>query len=216
MSGIEEGNLIVKEKEERSKVIDRIKETEGFKLLTARQRKIIILSLYIQQRAQRNPVPIYGGRNQISGFEAPRGIKCEPEGGCYQESQSHISEHYCHSVICNLEQGETIPALPVRPPREFFQADYKGVQNKDELIKIVEQCGFPCVVFIDGFAQIPRRSDAPSPYHSFLALGHVQNGDILTWEKLRVGCPYRVTTLDEIYTYQSSSLFWGVRRLIIK
>ncbi len=163
-----------------------LQNTEGFPRLTEEQQRMIILSLYLQDRSER-------------------------KGDSYFTSTSLIDLCFCHGSVQGLETGfSTVPELLDYSLPHFFDTEYFPVFNKAEAIKLLESFGFPCVVHLQR-----RLSNIglPKPSHTFLALGHDPTGEIIVWEKEGFSLPFRITNLTvELDEYQQEK-HWGIRKL---
>jgi len=49
--------------------------------------------------------------------------------------------------------------------------------------------------------------------HSFLALGPNTADQILVWEKIGFGTPFRITDFDEVYNMHADKRYWGFKSL---
>jgi len=179
-----------------------IRKTEGFLLLTPSQKRMLILSLFVTDRHQRDERA--GEQSQLSGL---------PYRPVYRLSSYHIYRSYCHGAIRNLEEGlpviaESYPQFSF--PASFFEAKYIPIDNEMEALKLIELQKYPCVVFINS---LPQNKGIEYQSHSFLVLGHV-NEEIVVWEKWGVGVFYRITGLQtQLIRHNNTLMYWGVRPL---
>jgi len=174
-----------------------IESTEGFKLLSRVQQRMIALSLYIQDRSQRG---IIGYTGQLSFHDV------------YRASSQHIAKAYCHGAVRNLEEG-----LPIRDdytqvyfPAGFFDTKYFPISGKEEAVRLIESQGFPCLVFVNSLAS---NGGIEYQIHSFLALGHDKSGEVVIWEKWGYGKSYLVSSIDSKIIRYGRDRYWGVRPL---
>lgn len=179
-----------------------LQKTEGFPLLTEDQQKMIVLSLYVQDRSERYSHSIW----EITKSQSDQ--PTEP----YQISKDHIRRWFCHAAVQTLESGIPMNEDPMENyPLEFFDGKYVPIENKNQAKKLIESFGFPAVVNINVFDHNEGRRPA---LHTFLALGHSKHGEIVVWEKEGYGLPYRITNLDEQLGYYGTKRFWGIRHLV--
>jgi len=178
-----------------------LKQTEGFPQLTYDQQRMVLLSLYVQDRHRRDLNA--GARYQSHGT---------PYHASYRDSSRHIAKSYCHGAIRNLEAGLPI-AIDSYPqfsfPDNFFDTQYFPITNEQDAIDLIESLGFPCVVFVNC---LPVNRGIEYQSHTFLALGHADK-DIITWEKWGLNVFYRLTTLTSQFNRHGREMYWGARPL---
>lgn len=180
--------------------------TEGWQLLTDRQRQIIQTTLYLQNRSERDMDPVH--KNDPWYFDWFKKTKYIPQ---YQASLGHVKRWYCHAAIASLENGSLTGIRPPKHPIAFFDASYLKISDIKELKTALESTQFPAVTHV---SLEPANIKGEDPvYHSFLSLGHDSNHDIVVWDKEGFGFPYRVTTLKTIYDEYCSFSYWGIRKL---
>jgi hypothetical protein len=174
-----------KERDDFWQEINILQNTEGFPCLTPKQQKIIICSLYLQDRSERD---IHN----------------------YVVSNHFLYENFCHKAIQALENNNSL-LQEEDLPADFFQADYYPIWNKSQAVQHIESLSFPTVVHIQ------RRLQTfifEQPQHTFLALGHNKEGEIVIWEKEGLGdFPFRITNVEAELNYYGNDKFWGVRKL---
>jgi hypothetical protein len=127
------------------------------------------------------------------------------------DSVNLIENWFCHSAINALER----PNNPILEPREeydksFFDASYYQIKNLQQAEFVLNSYGYPCVVHINSHSKNKGRL---TQEHSFLALGHDQNNDIVIWEKEGYGCPFRVGPLKDEFKNMATILLVGLRQL---
>lgn len=162
-------------------------DIDGFKELTEDQQQKILLSLYIQNRADRN--------NTAS----------------YRVAQNIQNTWNCHGAIASLEGGRKPSQELSLYPGEFFDAEYYQLATYAELEEMVIEFGLPCVLHISTLSNF--RSHTYPLLHSALVLGYDRFGQLITWEKQGYKKPFRICTLENTYFGYPKNLFWGVRRL---
>jgi hypothetical protein len=187
--------------------ISLLESTEGFSILTAKQRQVIRVSLCLQDRSDRDDESTFTTKNWFLDFFRRR----ESQVQKYTDSTEHIINWYCHAAIASLESGCLGGDEPPDHPLEFFDATYFEAHTEYELRQAVKFIGFPSVVHVNLDSDNVRGED--SQYHSFLVLGHDKNKNIIIWDKEGYGYPYRVTTLAQVYSEYDDFEYWGVRKL---
>lgn len=196
---------------ERQKIADDLtvlQNTEGYSLLSERQKQIIRVALYIQARSKRKD-SIEETNKFMSLYRTFLNVKKGQD--IYRESRLHIEQWYCHGAIAALEAGCFAGEEPEDNPIDFFDAAYFAVNDEYDVKKAIEFFGFPCVVHVNEEKENFKGED--TQYHSFLALGHGEDNKIIVWDKQGFRCPYRVTTLSEVFEEYGPNYFWGVRKL---
>src|SRR3989339_263798 len=183
-----------------------LEATEGFAQLTEKQREIIRVSLIVQARAERDMDPSHKNDPWYYDWRKRRGLRAK-----YQGSLEHIKQWYCHVAVAALENEDLSPTRPPNCKREFFDGAYLDIDQEFELRKAVEFFGYPCVVHVS--TELGNSSGETTKFHTFLALGHGPKGEIVVWEKQRIGLPYRVVSLSQVYDDYSHAHFWGFRNL---
>lgn len=184
-----------------------LESTEGFPFLTEKQKKIIRVSLLIQARAERDLDPKH--KNDpwyYDWFKFKRDLK-----PAYRECQEHIKNWYCHSAVASLENGCLAGERPPEHPKEFFDANYFEVRCEYELERAINFIGYPAVVHAN--LEKDNFNGEDTQYHTFLALGHNAENNIVVWEKAGFDFPYRVTDLSTVYEDYRGLNYWGVRKL---
>lgn len=194
------------EREKYRSDIATLEATEGWSLLTDRQREIIRTTLYLQARAQRDMHPDH--KNDPWYYDWFKKANWTPK---YQASMAHILNWYCHVAVYALENCDLSAEYPPDCPLEFFDGAYFEVRQYYEITKAIEFFGFPSVVHVSD--ENGNLSGEDKKYHTFVAMGHGINGEIVVWEKIRQREPYRVTTLKQVHNDYSNILYWGVRKL---
>lgn len=213
---------------------DRIRSIEGYKNLTPRQRRLILLSLYAQERATRGTLR---GSDEASEdalertsntIKIQREIELELENGNfyehtpqsrqYRESQNLVSEMYCHISISDLERERLVfnPRRKKKYPsvhwtqtsrKEYYTATFEHILSLEEIRTfLLSQKFFPLVVFVG--------SSTEEISHSLVALGQEkENGELLVWEKMNFRLPFHITTLSEVFSRYKDFHYWGARPL---
>jgi len=198
------------EKEEINRDLQILEKTEGYSSLSVRQKQIIRVSLAVQARANREGVTNYCVNKGIIR-RVRRFLNRTSEETRYQASGRHVIRWYCHGAIASLEGEDFEGEWPKDNPIEFFNASYFEVASEYDVKKAIEYYGFPSVVHVNEASDNLEGED--SQYHSFLALGHNEDGEIVVWHKEGFRYPYKVTTLHSVYEVYGPSYFWGVRKL---
>lgn len=198
------------EKEEICRDLETLEKTEGYSSLSDRQKQIIRVSLAIQARAEREGVTDscvnWGVIRRVKRY-----FKRTSEETRYLASDRHIIRWYCHGAIASLEDERFEGEWPKDNPIDFFNASYFEVASEYDVKKAIEYYGFPSVVHVNEDSDNFEGED--SQYHSFLALGHNEDGEIVVWHKEGFRYPYKVTTLRSVFEDYGPSFFWGVRKL---
>lgn len=184
------------EKQKREADLNRLRQTEGWKKLTDRQKRIIELSLYVQQRAERGTS--LGSARAISVHDD--GVSINPgdpdmDSGYiksdYGESQGLVGGMWCFSAVKYLESQD-------ESNDSFFQVDYFKDQGWNEFVRNIDSVGFPCV----GFSKRVRSTEtgeALRPRHAFVVLGRDISGRYVVWEKQDPNMPFRILDLEGVY-----------------
>lgn len=141
----------------------------------------------------------------------------------YFNNPKHISNQNCHTAIEALEKERfevDNPDYTIEDGKnpDFFRTTYKNLNEHSDnrigfLKETVEKFGFPCVVHVSNMDWVNPDTIASIPDHSFLALGHNKNGDILCWDKKGRGSRYRILKIDDEYKDHEKYTYWGVRKL---
>lgn len=192
------------EREKFRQDIELLESTEGYPLLTLKQRQIIKVSLYLQDRAERAMHPLHINDPYYHDWNR---AKTEP----YKLSLDHINNWYCHTAVDGLEHKKISGARPQVCAKKFFDGKYFLVDDPLTLKEKIEAFGFPCVVHVGG--ENGNKNGEDGRLHTFLALGHDSEGGIVVWEKVKIRQPYRVTGLEQVYGNYGHGLFWGIRKL---
>ncbi|EKD53188.1 MAG: hypothetical protein ACD_61C00120G0002 [uncultured bacterium] len=184
-----------------------LEATEGFSLLTPRQRKIIRVSLLLQARAERDMDPYH--KNDPWYYDWHKRSGYSPK---YQGSLQHIIQWDCHGAIASLESGQPLGYEPPENPKAFYDAEYFELTNAYQVAQAIESVGFPCVVHVNEV--LGNIDGEKTQWHSFLALGHDEHKNIVTWEKTGFNLPYRVARLNQVVDdYSVTTYYWGFRKL---
>ncbi len=186
--------------------VAQLEVTEGYALLSEDQRAIIRSTLIVQIRAERDMDPTHKNDPWYYDWLKNRGHRPK-----YQKSLEHVKQWYCHAAVAALE-GQGLSGT--RPPNcqvDFFDGAYLPIDQEFELRKAVEFFGFPCVVHVS--TELGNSSGEKTKYHTLLALGHDPEGQIVVWEKQRIGLPYRITQLSQVYEDYRHVHCWGFRKL---
>lgn len=194
------------ERDQYQKTLEILRSLEGYQALTPKQQEVIRTSLYLQDRAERDMPE--GHKNDPWYYDWKKCIGLKPE---FKGSLEHIKYWNCHRAIASLESCKlSNPALP-KHPISFFNADYYPISNQGELeLHLIEHV-FPAVVHVsdcDG-----NRYGEDQMFHSFLALGYLDTGDLIVWDKVDFKLPYRLAKLKDVYEHFRSIPFWGIRKL---
>ncbi len=225
---------IPEEQAQRKELYDSIQQTEGFKKLSERQQKLIRVSIYTQQRAERlnDPASEQAVQSERQGYymgeESTKILEEEhlwkmhqldpdfyldPDSRAYKQSQNYVANWYCHPSIYALETGNITNDTPEEVPEGFFKAEYKINESLSELEERIKKAGLPCVVHISTKAKNSNWNF--STKHSLLVLGRDPEGKMLCWEKEGNMYPFRITPLEEVFNYYNKtwSMYWGIRKL---
>lgn len=228
---------IPEERARREEQFALIEQTEGFAKLSERQQKLIRVSLYTQQRAERlsDPASEQAVQSERQGYymgnESTRILEevhlehmheqdpdfyPDPSTRAYKRSQNHVANWYCHPSVYALET-ECVPGeMPSKVPEGFFEAEYEINESVLELESRIEEAGLPCVVHI---SENPKNfNEGWHTKHTLLALGKDAEGTMLCWEKEGNTYPFRVVSLKEVYDFYNtiSPKYWGVRKLEVR
>ncbi len=184
------------EKAHLAETTEALEGTEGFSKLNRKQQRIIKFSLYVNARNKR--------RDGALG---------------YDESRFIVGIWNCHNAVDLLERETWLEeGEPPKLPENFFKADYEKSAGLTGIALRIERYGFPAVVHI--FSKDPKGDYSKGIYdaeHSFLALGHDINDDVLIWEKVGHGHDFQVSTLSNVFdSYDKDTYYWGVRNLKLK
>lgn len=220
-----EKNGLNDNKEQLSREFKLLESLEGFSKLSERQQRLIRLSLYVQQRAVR----FKEGTRMSPNTKRFLGVEIEEVKRLHEEdsklisnrlSREQVANWYCHLSAYVLEtENIDVSGLKLIPD-DFFDAEYFDVSQYDEVESRVLDVGFPCVVHIgnpdiDYYANVEDRM-----VHTCVALGKDDQGQIIVWEKMNYGLPYRTTTLSDVfnsYTKLKTVRYkWGIRPLNLK
>lgn len=178
----------IQDRQERTTLLTSLK---GFEKLSERQKKILLQSLYIQDRAERSQKDLYPKSNKI------------------------VEDWSCFQTIGELERGFPLDAHHIFDGEEIlnglktieFIPD--GDHSVDQLGAEILKRGFPCVVVI---ATDWTTQGHAFPYHllhTFLAFED-DKGEIVLYEKKAPGQSFTVTTLDTIKPRYLQA-HWGFR-----
>ena len=174
--------------------------------ITEKQREIIRVSLIVQARAERDMDPSHRNDPWHYDWHKRRGLRPR-----YSGSLEHIKRWYCHASVAAIENQDLSSFRPQDCPKEFFDAAYLAIHQEFELKKAVEFFGFPCVVHVS--TELGNSYGETTKFHTFLALGHGPEGQIVVWEKKRIQLPYRVISLSQVYGDYPHAHYWGFRKL---
>ena len=140
------------EKRRLEKSITILEATEGFAVLSDRQRRIVKLTLYITERANRSLIP---------------GMKSMGAIGPYSESRRHLIDRNCHSSLAGVEVENILAVDPDNIPPDYFEANYYDSESLNEIESKIENFGFPCVVITS--LECGNENGENTKEHSFLA-----------------------------------------------
>jgi len=185
-----------------------LEATKGYSMLSDTQKELIRITLYLQARAERDMHPEHINDPWYYDWMVKDGSK----EAKYQNSLKHIKRWNCHGAIAALERGNlSILEDPPENTREFFNAHYAKIKNESEIRAIIETIGYPCVVHVN--EELGNTYGEETQWHSFLALGEISGGKIITWEKIGFELPYRVAFLSNIFFEYDYAEYWGFRKL---
>jgi hypothetical protein len=208
------------EKQKRETDLKRLKQTEGWEKLTDRQKKMIEISLSVQQRAERGTdEPSY---RAIERWNGDVRIKKEDELGAYLEDGSRfdfgkrryeLSQNAIAQIGC-LEAIELLEGDIQKDMRKMIEGGFYLSKNFrdsgfDDFKKNIGNSGFPLVVFTneDGIEY--------SPYmvrHAFIVMGKDEQGEYVVFQKHDPGEQVEVVNLEEVYN-ERKMIAWGIRPL---
>lgn len=211
---------------ERAAWMATLKQTEGWEKLTEKQKKMMELSLYVQQRAERgtdlaslNAIehPQTHAATDVVRIKHPSDLGLHREDGSlkdlgvrgYGVSQDNVALFMCFAAVAALE-GQELRNLPYELGDDFFDGDYFVVEDEEGLIKRIEEIGFPCVLFANVMKDFQGLFFVR---HACVVMGRDGNGRTVIWEKEVDQLPYQVTSLDKVFGKYSKDHNWGVRRL---
>jgi hypothetical protein len=203
---------LASERANRREKFEKLESLEGYKKLSPKQQQMMRLSLYIQDRSER---PF--ARNKA------RRLYGETFPGNYSKSHQHIWTWYCHPAVFYLENELPLdyapegtasdggaPAIAIEKtsyPPDFFDGFIEVPRNRIE--DQVRETGFPAVIAV---WMRDAKTGGNNLYHSFVALGIRDDGQILAWEKEGALQPYGLVPLDRIkMNYMGDELVWGLR-----
>lgn len=208
-----------------------LESLDGFLKLTPKQQRLIKLSLYVQNRAVRadQGVQISTEMKKYFGIEMDEVIAekelytahklsggPDPDLISNKSSRDHVANWYCHLAAYVLEAGDLNLADSDIIPDDFFETDYSCVNDYHEIEEMITVHGFPCLIHIGNPDADYFEKAVDRIAHTCLALGKDSNGQVIIWEKVNEGLPYRLITLKDVYDFYSENNFnykWGVRSL---
>lgn len=138
-------------------------------------------------------------------------------------AREEIRRMYCYAAVGALENGGVIwgDGMPFMNPEFFKGAVYARTSDLGELETMIENIGYPCVVFVG--EKDPRELASGEAdvqhymHHAALALGRDNSGDMRLWEKTGGGVmhPYHLGKLREMFEHFSKDgpMVWSVRPL---
>lgn len=212
-------HLVFAEVQERGEMIATLEQLDGYKRMSEKQKQFLLLSLYVQQRAERGTDPVSASRIQ----EVPPNFKNLPRempyitsvyndgstgSGDYHTSQLYIMSEFCHKAVKDLEaygtehngEAEWIEAGPVRTYDELCEL----LHLADDTVK------FPLV--LEAWVENPG-SNPMYRSHTALVLGKNGSGEYMVWEKVGFNLPFQVTSLKQVYDIYDTHVGWRVREL---
>ncbi len=209
--------------------MSKIENLDGYNKLSDYQQRLIKASLYIQERAERGTdypskfaivSPQEYAETEVTRIHTEDHLEYmhkfnsgpDPKDRKYRLSQNAIANWYCHAAIAGLEYEKGLSITPAEVPENFFKTDYHLVASIQNVEKIIENTGFPCVIHIMHHEPV-NYNESYNAFHSCLALGLNEEGKVMIWEKKGNQLPFRVVTLDEVYTKYGTYNLWGARPL---
>lgn len=214
--------FIILQNEKRKKKNDEVRQSEGWSKLSQRQQKLIEISLFVQDRYERNDTFNIGG---------------------YEKSAEYIEKYYCHAAIHALENNflfqfdylERNEWLKIRT-KDFFETKYQEVDSYEKSVEVILKHDFPCVVHIGSFDEWIREEKynlktintsqieniflknknkvkvpiGPMSYidscwddimwHSLLVLGKDKHGDnLVIWDKIGYSKDFEISNWQAVY-----------------
>ncbi|MBP9748092.1 MAG: hypothetical protein KBD17_00470 [Candidatus Pacebacteria bacterium] len=215
------------EQSKRKEQRDTLEILSGFLRLSEDQKRYILASLYIQQRAERATDPVSAARiedtpdkfmNNPSDVSEPyithtdTSLKApHEERRRYHTSQLQVMIDFCHKVVKKLEdyrEGEKIPDSWTEAGLIDSYADL------EELIALTEENStLPFVIEI--WSGRPKNHSSANLEHTTVLLGKNQEGEYMVWEKSGWHMPFKVTSLKKVYTNYENSKGWRIRPLSV-
>jgi hypothetical protein len=228
------------EKDSRKEEITRLNGLSGFQELSEKQQQFILVSLYVQDRAERGTdvvsatkisdvpekfisasphgsyirLPDFGTQEEYD--ELNKYLYENPNEYKYKKSQDLIQSEYCHSVVAKLESlkdSEASTAEWIDPgPIDSLPELY-------ELISLAEsQYSYPFVLEI-AYDEVGR-NNMRRLQHTAVLLGKDDSGYVV-WEKAGLHLPFQLAPLEQVYhAYMETgdyvrfpSRFWRLRPL---
>ena len=199
---------IKKEQTERNEQFEKLEQLDGFNNLSEKQKQMIRMSLYVQQRAVRGTDEASAENIELNeDGEANIDIKFSTrEGGSskYNSSQRHIYNWYCHAVVGSVEATKVIDPISYTNTPGVEGHVLTNKEDFDAFIELeLNSRPLPAVLHL---------LDKGVFVHSALILGKAGSGDYIAWEKLGYGLPYRIVSLEEIYNdYSAMQNEWVIR-----
>lgn len=223
-----------KEKDSRNEIVARLQNLSGFQKLSAKQQQFILVSLYVQARAERGTDVVSATKitdvPEKFSSASPHGsyiklpdFKTQEEYDTlyehldeykYKKSQDLIQSEYCHSVVAKLESlkgGESSAIEWIDPgPIDSLSELY-------ELISLAEsQYKYPFVLEIA--YDETGRNNMRRLQHTAVLLGKDDLGYVV-WEKAGLHLPFQLAPLEQVYhAYMETgdytrfpSRFWRLR-----
>jgi|GEM_PF-2812859 len=194
-----------REQTERYKDFEMLESLEGFCKLSPKQKQVIKMSLYLEDRISRS----------------------EPRK--YKTSHTSRADAFCHGAVFLLENGMTTEQsieemdaqgmsnseITTTIETSFAQGNYidNEIPDRKEVSNFIEKTGFPCVVIIS----FRNKPDEKILLHSCVALGKNKDGEIMIWEKVGRNSAYRLIRLKDLFQdYGPKNHLWGTRKIEVE
>jgi len=210
------------EVEDRIENIRLLEQLSGYARLTEKQKQFILLSLYIQQRAERGTDTGSSARIQAvpEGFTEnapggvyithPKTVDMSESWERYKLSQLNVMSNYCHETARKLESYGA-----GKKPEESTWYDagtIKSFSDLEQLIDLAEHdIASPFLLEMwNGEPDDPKREQV---VHTTVLLGKNGTGDWMCWEKSGFHLPYQIITLSVLYDAYKEHTGWRLRTL---
>jgi hypothetical protein len=225
MAEIRDYNLIKdKEKKDREEIKERLNKLSGFLRLSPKQKQYILVSFYIQQRAERGTDTKSASRigdmpDRFDRFSpGSKYMKCfdqalweEKGSDKYQASQLAIMNTNCHQA---LEKLEEISSKESSPETNWIDMGPIGSYlDLEEQVKLMEETStFPLA--IQAWDTEKEGLKYPILSHSTLLLGRDESGELIVWEKSAFNMPFQLNSLRKLCSAYPLHTIWKMRPLI--
>ena len=200
-----------------------LESLSGFSRLSENQKRYLLNSLYIQQRAERGTDIVSAAHiNEMpKKFEefaqagpyilTPEQPKKVPSEGKYSSSQSYVSNENCHNAIVELEKYRNNKKLLIPEWHEYGL--FKSYLDLEKfIVSLKEKNGPPFVIEIWNGKPDKRNSKLS---HSTLLIEQNNEGEWMLWEKSGFSMPFQLISLKAVYKAYGKTYWWLVRPLLV-